>query len=232
VQSLRVIIFGAGNHGKVILDILRDQGREVVGWLDENEVLWGKKHCELQVLGGLDYLRSCDPQEFGAIVAIGRNSQRLAVASSIENIGIQLINAVHPSAVLMRTATLGKGVCVCATAVVGTDTKIGDHVILNTAATIDHDCLIGDGAWIAPGVHTAGGVRIGPGAYISTGAVLLAGISVGAEAVVGAGAVVTGNIPPRVLALGVPARIVKEIDQSFNWERLISGIAEKVPGER
>jgi UDP-N-acetylbacillosamine N-acetyltransferase len=224
---LRDIIFGAGSHGKVVLEILREQGHEVIGWLDSNEALWGTQRCKLEVLGGLNYLRACDREKLGVIVAIGQTARRIAIASAIESIGMRLINAIHPSAVLMRSATLGRGICVCPGVVIGTDAKIGNNVIVNTGSTIDHDCVLGDGAWIAPGVHTAGEVSVGAGAYISTGAVLVAGVSVGAEAVIGAGAVVTDNIPPRVLALGVPARIVKEIDESFNWQRLISGVAQK-----
>lgn len=224
---MRVIIFGAGSHGKVVLEILRDQGHQVLGWLDNNEARWGTRYCNLEVFGGLDYLRKCNSETEAFIVAIGHSSRRIAIGSAIESTGVRLINAIHPSAVIMRTATLGRGICICAGAVIGTSTKIGDHVIVNTGSTIDHDCVLEKGAWIAPGVHTAGEVTIGPGAYISTGAVLVAGVSVGEEAVVGAGAVVNRHIPPRVLALGAPARIVKEIDGSFNWQRLIDGVVEK-----
>ena len=69
------------------------------------------------------------------------------------------------------------------------------------------------------------GILIRRGAYVSTGAVLVAGATVGEDAVVGAGAVVTSDVPPRVLVMGVPARVVRSLDGSFDYSRLISGVA-------
>jgi acetyltransferase-like isoleucine patch superfamily enzyme len=53
-------------------------------------------------------------------------------------------------------------------------------------------------------------VRIGSGSWIGAAAVVMA--DVGRDAIVGAGAVVTRNVPDRVVAAGVPARIVKHRD--------------------
>lgn len=49
------------------------------------------------------------------------------------------------------------------------------------------------------------------GASIGSGAVILCGVTIGENAIVGAGAVVTKDVPPRVLVMGVPARIVREL---------------------
>jgi len=49
-------------------------------------------------------------------------------------------------------------------------------------------------------------VRIKKNAMIGTGAIILPGVTIGEQAIIGAGAVVTKDIPPRVVALGVPAK--------------------------
>ena len=51
-------------------------------------------------------------------------------------------------------------------------------------------------------------VRIGPGSWIGSATVVLADI--GADTVVGAGSVVTRPLPDRVIAAGVPARIIRQ----------------------
>lgn len=53
---------------------------------------------------------------------------------------------------------------------------------------------------------------IGKNAWIGVNATILPGVTIGEGAIVGAGAVVTKDVPPRTLAVGVPARIVKELD--------------------
>jgi UDP-2-acetamido-3-amino-2,3-dideoxy-glucuronate N-acetyltransferase len=49
------------------------------------------------------------------------------------------------------------------------------------------------------------------GASIGAGAVILPGVEIGAEAMVGAGAVVTTDVPPRVVVVGNPARVVRHL---------------------
>ncbi len=63
-------------------------------------------------------------------------------------------------------------------------------------------------------------VRIGAGAWIGSGAVVMA--DVGRDSIVGAGAVVTKPIPDRVLAAGVPARVIRNREQQPQPEELAS----------
>jgi acetyltransferase-like isoleucine patch superfamily enzyme len=47
--------------------------------------------------------------------------------------------------------------------------------------------------------------------WIGARVILMSGVSVGRDACVGAGSVVTGDVPPRTLAAGVPARVIREL---------------------
>jgi acetyltransferase-like isoleucine patch superfamily enzyme len=89
---------------------------------------------------------------------------------------------------------------------------------------IERDALLAAGVHIPSGPHTHGSadletpmreqagerkvVRVGAGAWIGSGAIVLA--DVGRGAIVGAGAVVTRPVPDRVVATGVPARVIRE----------------------
>jgi len=55
-------------------------------------------------------------------------------------------------------------------------------------------------------------VTIGNNVYIGANAVILKGVTIGDQCVIGAGAVVTKDLPPRSVALGVPARIVGHVE--------------------
>jgi acetyltransferase-like isoleucine patch superfamily enzyme len=63
-------------------------------------------------------------------------------------------------------------------------------------------------------------VRIGAGTWIGSGAVVMA--DVGRDCVIGAGAVVTKPIPDRVLAAGVPARVIRSREPQDRAEELAS----------
>ena len=64
----------------------------------------------------------------------------------------------------------------------------------------------------ATGIEQARPVTIGDGAWLGAGVIVCPGVTVGAGTVVGAGAVVAKDLPPRVLAVGNPARVVRALD--------------------
>ena len=122
---------------------------------------------------------------------------------------------VHPDAVVIGNVTLGAEASVWPSAVlrgddgriaVGARTSIQDGTVIHT--TLTRPTIIGADVTIGHNVHIEA-VTIGEHALISSGAVVLNGSAVGAGAIVAAGAVVAPNseIPPRRMALGVPARV-------------------------
>jgi galactoside O-acetyltransferase len=56
-------------------------------------------------------------------------------------------------------------------------------------------------------------VRIGVNCWIGAGAIIMPGITIGDHSVIGAGSVVTRDIPSRVVAVGNPCRVMREINE-------------------
>lgn len=216
---MRVLIIGAGGHGQVVVDILlraleQQATAQPIGYLDDNPALHGQRFLNLPVLGATDHLASI-PHD-AVIVAIGDNRTRAGIFTAIQARGEQIINAVHPSAVIAPDARFGQGVMICAGVVVNTGTTIDDNVILNTSCSVDHHNHIAAHSHVAPGVHLGGDTHVGEGVLVGIGTAVLPGCSVGDWAIVGAGSVVTRDIPPFVTALGAPARVIRrhESEQS------------------
>jgi maltose O-acetyltransferase len=55
-------------------------------------------------------------------------------------------------------------------------------------------------------------IAIGDNAWLGGGVIVCPGVTIGVDTVVGAGAVVTTDLPPGVLALGTPARVVRSLE--------------------
>ncbi len=202
------LVIGAGGHGKVVVEILRAGGRyNPAGFIDANPSLAGTEVAGVPVLGHLNMLPRIRQRKLRhAIVAIGDNAARESYCRLMAEHGFELVNAIHPSAVISPTATIAGNVVIAAGAVIGTEAKLAEGVIVNTAAVVDHECEIGPFTHVCPGALLAGRVRIGAGAFIGLGAKVIQCLSIGPGATIGAGAVVIRDIPPAITVVGVPAR--------------------------
>lgn len=145
-----------------------------------------------------------------AIILLSDKQERRRQIAFAECQDIELVNAVHPSSLILPDAIVESNVVVHARAIVGYRTEVASGVIVNTGAQLDHHTVIGTCATIDPAVVTAGNVTIGAYAHVHTGAVLIPRVTVGEEAIVGAGAVVVDDVPPRSLVLGVPAKVRRQ----------------------
>ncbi len=206
------VIVGAGGHGRVVLDILmRTRQHKVIGFLDSNPALHGRRMDGVPILGDLNALPDLQSQGVaGVVVAIGDNGTRRAFAEEVEHLGLDLINAIHPSANLAHNVSLGRNVVVAAGALACAHCQIGDSAILNTGCIVDHESMIGTAVHICPGARLAGRVTVQSGAFVGIGATVLQGLRIGCEAVVGGGAVVIRDVEPMATVVGVPARTLRE----------------------
>jgi len=205
---MNVVIIGAGGHGRVVLDILRRAGAHVPGgFIDADTARIGETVDGVGILGPVNLLPRLARQGIaGAIVAIGDNRTRISYAQLIVEAGLELINAVHPAAVISASARLGRNVVVAAGAIINPDARIGDSVIVNSGAIVEHECSVGEGVHVCPGAILAGRVTVEDEAFIGMGARVLPCRRIAARAVIGAGAVVIGDVPAGQTVVGVPAR--------------------------
>jgi len=91
---------------------------------------------------------------------------------------------------------------------IGDDVQIGSNVQLMTP-THPVDPESRRAKWEA-----AKPIVIGDNVWLGSGAIVLAGVTIGENTVVGAGAVVTRDLPPNVVAVGNPAKVVRAIGQA------------------
>ena len=115
---------------------------------------------------------------------------------------------------------IGRGSLVENDTTIGALTKIQAHAYITAYSTLEED------VFIAPCVMTTNdnymgrtekrkaqikGPTVRRGARIGGGAVLCPGVEIGADAFVGAGAVVVKDVPPRIVVVGNPARVLRDV---------------------
>ena len=215
VSMKRIVVVGAGGHGKVVADVVRaGDAFEIAAFADELALQRdGDLYLGVKVLAGEDSLARARSLGIGyAMVAFGDCKARLGCCERLQAHGFEIVSAIHPRAIVSPDVSIGAGTVVVAGAVVAAAARLGEAVIVNTGATVDHDCVLDDGVHIEPGVHLAGRVHVGLATTIGIGAVVVKDRRIGAHSHIGAGAVVTRDLPDGVIAYGVPARVVRKTD--------------------
>lgn len=206
----KLIVFGAGGHAKVVIDLVeRQREYDIAGLAEDNPARKGSSFFGYPILGTRADLRALlAPGLHHAIVAVGDNAARAAIAAELAQQGWSFASAVHPQACVGRGVNLGPGCVVMAGCVINADARLGAHVIVNTAATVDHDCRIGDAVHLAPGCHLCGGVSVGAHSLLGVGSSVTPGVKIGSAVLVAAGATVIRDVADGAKISASPAKAI------------------------
>lgn len=101
----------------------------------------------------------------------------------------------------------GSGIVAHERVVIGDDVFTGHHVYITDANHGYEDTSIPIGSQFAPPRP----VSIGAGSWLGHGTIVLPGATIGRHVVVGAGSVVTGTLPDDCVAVGNPARVIRQL---------------------
>jgi sugar O-acyltransferase (sialic acid O-acetyltransferase NeuD family) len=215
----KVAIIGAGGFGREVLDIFEACNNQrnawnILGFVDDNPQIQGQRIRGYPVLGGIAWFSKPEAKEVKAVVAVGDNTVRKKIAEKAAKYGAKFCNIIHPSVIMTPHVKLGKGIIIAAGCIFTNEIQIENHVIINLDVTVGHDTLIENFVNLNPGVHINGTNKILEGAYVGSGVVTTQKISIGKWSIVGAGAVVVNDIPEKVVAVGVPAKPIRSVEEA------------------
>lgn len=197
----RLVIVGAGGHGKVVADIALKSGYKDICFADDNAtgecmgfpIICKSTDLERKNDGNTDF-----------VIAVGNNEIRKKIAESHDANWVSLI---HPSAQIGTNVKIGRGTVVMAGAVINACATTGQHCIINSCAVVEHDNILMDYVHISPNVALGGTVHIGECTHIGIGATVINNINICSNCRIGAGAVVVKNIMQNGVYIGIPAKI-------------------------
>ncbi|NMH29497.1 acetyltransferase [Flavobacterium silvaticum] len=198
MEQTKTCLYGAGGHGKVILDIFEANNIQIQAVIDDN--------ASISEVLGVPVIHKIPDENCPVLISIGNNKTRKNIA---EVLGCDFSTAIHPSAIISKHVTIGEGTAVMAGVIINPDSVIGKHCIINTGAILEHDNTIGDFAHISPGAVLAGNVSIGQGTHIGTNVSVIPNVKIGKWATIGAGSVIISDVPDHAVVVGNPGRIIK-----------------------
>lgn len=149
--------------------------------------------------------------------------------SALPLLDLRKIDArVEPGAIIRDGARIGKDCVVMMGAIINIGAEVGQgtmvdmNAVIGARAIIGEDCHIGAGAVIAGVLEPPSRepVLVDDNVFIGANAVVLEAVRIGKGSVVAAGAVVLKDVPAGVVVAGVPARIIKKVEEIAQKEKI------------
>jgi sugar O-acyltransferase (sialic acid O-acetyltransferase NeuD family) len=209
---MNLYIYCAGGFGKEVMDVARRRNNATHQWRDIKfvddalavDVKYGAQVMSFDQVIANDGL---DQAEF--LIAAGEPVVRRKIREKLEKANAKLGRLIDVSTVVADTAQVSDGIIITPLCSISSDAVLARNSCVNTMSIIGHDVLIGENSVISSMVNMGGACIVGENSYIGMGALIKEGIKIGSNSIVGMGSVVYNDIPDGVIALGNPARVMR-----------------------
>jgi len=208
-----LVIVGAGGLGREVAWLVADINRQKSEWDFKGFVDDGVQGNTVEgypVLGPVEHLYDMS-LDIWTVVAIADSRVRMKFVQQIISQGRKLATLVHPSVSMSDYVEIGAGSIICSGTVITTNVTLGQAAIINPGCFIGHDTELQNYVSLMPAANLAGEVKVGEGCYFGLNSCVINRTTIGEWSIIGAGAAVVDNIPAYSLAVGVPARVIKEV---------------------
>lgn len=209
-----MLIVGAKGFAKEVLEVVfADYSEEdIVFYDDVTEDLPIKLYDRFTILRSLDEVVAYySDLPFKFTVGIGNPQLRKMLYEKFIAIGGIFTTVISSTSFIGSFGNvIGEGSNIMLKTIFTNDITIGRGVIVNQLTSIGHDVVIGDFVELCPNVCISGNCIIGANTFIGTGAIVLPKVKVGSNVVIGAGAVVSKDLPDNCVAVGIPAKVIKQ----------------------
>lgn len=209
-----IVIIGSGGVGKETACIIEEINKvkatyNILGFIDDNNSLWGKEINGYMVLGGNEYLKKNYGEETYVIVAIANYKIKRNIVQELKG-KYKFPTLIHPDVIEpSHTTKIGVGSIIYPGVIMTTNISIGNHVIISPKCGIGHDSIIKDYVSLLWNVNISGYDVIEEGVLVGSGATIIQNKRIGQGSTIGAGAVVIADIEKCKTVVGVPAKVIK-----------------------
>jgi len=213
-----IVIVGAGGFGSEVAWLLEDSNfqnakYQLKGFVDDDPECQGEMMYGYPVVGTVEWLSQIT-EDICVAIAIGHPAGRFAIYNRLKkNPHISFPTLLAATAKCASSATLGDGCIICHGGLVMPHSTVGNFVTVNDYGAIGHHAVIGDFCAIGPVVQVCGHSVLGAFCDIGVKACVIENKTLGDNVTLGAGAIAVRDIPSNSLAVGVPAKVIKQLDK-------------------
>lgn len=209
-------VYGSGGLGREVVELAKQINSVSKRWddivfIDDYSPEPSKNG--IKIFKFSEILESYSKEAIEISIAIGEPYIRKTLFEKIKDNGYNLATLIHPQVYIPESTEVLQGSTICIYSFVSCNVKIGANVYIQPQTLIGHDCIIEDHSVISPCAALAGSCFVGECTYVGMGVQAKEKSKIGSGSIVGMGSVVINDIPESVIAIGNPARVMKNNDE-------------------
>ena len=213
-----LIILGAGGSGWDIVSIvkainMKNPEWNILGYLDDNEVLLNKEFSGVRVIGTIkDCIKFPNAYFISSIANPTNRLVRRNIWDKVKLHNLRFATLIHPSAIIYDDVTIKEGCVVNANCMLGNGAILDEDVHLAYACNIAHETHLKEHTTLGTGVNLSSGVVICEDCYIGAGVSSTHDITVEPNTLVAVGSAITEDLANNSMKMwiGVPAISIKD----------------------
>jgi len=215
MNKKNIVIIGASGFAKEILWLLNENNRvldewNILGFINKAYTPDSAPIHGYNIVGDDEWLANYEGKIY-AVCGIGSSNLRKKIVQKFKDKkNIEFPNIISHRAIMSDSVKFGEGCIVCTNSILTVDIKLGNFVTINLDCTIGHDAVLEDYVSLYASVNISGNVLVKSESEIGVGTQIIQGLTVGESTFIGAGAVVIKDIPCNSIAVGNPAKVIKQ----------------------
>ena len=207
----KILIFSAGSSGRDIFQLITIINKykeewEVVGYVDNNPKLIGKKIDDIEVFSNKK--KPKNKELYGVCGLLDIKIKKKIIDNEIKN-NYQLTNLFHPQIEKPKTLKIGKGNIIY-------NCNINANVNIKNFTFISHFCNLGDNTIIGNYAHMLAHItlgsytEIGDKTFIASGVNINRGVKIGNNCQLGIGTVIMSDVKSNSVVMDYPRQVIKK----------------------
>ncbi len=208
-------IYGAGGLGREVHELAklinsRNNCWDEIFFIDDGEAISNPRNALIIKFKNLKDKFNLEDVE--VCIAIGEPNIRKIIYTKLVDNNIAVATLIHPQVEIPKSTIIGKGVIINKLTSISCDSSIGENVYIHPMACVGHDSVVGKHSVISSFVDVAGDCVVGDCAFLAIGVIMKQCTNIGDNSIVGLASVVHRDIKGGVIAMGNPARPMKNND--------------------
>lgn len=208
-------VYGCGGLGREVLELARIINEREKRWVEIVFVVDNPTINEKDGAKVYDYNDAVKifGNELEITIGIGEPASRWKVIEKVLSNSIPFATLVHPDVHIPESTKIGNGVTIQYGCYISCGVEVSDFVFIQPQANIGHDTKLKKGCIVSGLCNLAGNVTVGENSYIGLGANVMENMTIGEWSIISMAAAVYRPIPDSVIAVGNPARPMKNNEE-------------------